>query len=341
MTPGLISIIIVNYNGAKFLSGLLRSLADQDGVHPEVLIVDNGSQDNSKSLVELHYPTAHWIEIGYNSGFSHANNVGIQQATGEFIMLLNNDTELAAHCLSAFLLSIKDDGAKVGMWNGKVLFFHQRDTIDNTGHLIYPDGLNRGRGRLQQDYGQFDHNLDIAFPSGCAGLYRRKVFDQIGMLDERFFMYGEDADLGLRARLSGWECRYVPQAVILHHSSATSGQYSAMKAFFVERNRIWVMWKNYPGLMIVLSPWYTVKRLFLNVFGLIVHRGAASQFSDGRAWWQLPMILMKSWCMALTGLGSIVQQRRDIQKQQKVSSREIWSWFSKYRITARELTLTK
>src|SRR5262249_28185602 len=157
----------------------------------------------------------------------------------------NNDIVLDREWLAEMVAPLIDR-PDVGSVAGKMLFYDRRERIDNTGHLLYWDGINRGRGRMQEDHGQYDTKEDALFPSGAACLFRRKALEQIGFFDEDFFLYGDDTELGLRARLAGWECAFAPKAVAYHRYSASTSAYDPMKYYYVERNRMWVVWKYFP-----------------------------------------------------------------------------------------------
>lgn len=337
---GLVSVIIVNFNGRGLLSSCLPSVLRQTYQRREVIVVDNGSSDDSVVFLHEQYPNIDIIEVGFNSGFAHANNLGVAAARGEFLFFLNNDTELDPSCLERFVQVMEQAPSSVGSCSGKVLSYQQRTVIDNTGHLVYPDGLTRGRGRLEIDRGQYDHDPVVPFPSGCAAFYRRAVLDQVGLMDGRFFLYCEDADLGFRALLAGWSCRYVPEAVIYHKYSATAGRYSSIKAFYVERNRIWLLWKVFPGWLIVFSFWFTFQRLLYNVYSVVSGRGQAGKFVRGASPLRLATILIRSWLWAGIGLPATLRDRRITQRTRTVTNREIWSWFRRYGVSARDLTLT-
>ena len=105
---------------------------------------------------------------------------------------------------------------------------------------------------------------EVFFPSGCAALYRREMLDEVGLFDEDFFAYGDDTDLGLKGRLAGWKCLYVPKAIVYHRYSQSSGAYSALKAFYVERNRVWIAVKYFPLSLLLESPFYTFAALCLS-----------------------------------------------------------------------------
>src|SRR5262249_14604174 len=151
-----------------------------------------------------------------NRGFCAANNQGIAAASGSFIALLNNDAEADPDWL-AQLHRACTHGPQFGMAASKVLVWENPKIIDKAGQPIFPDGQNRGRGTGVPDTGQFDREEEVLWPDGCAAMYRKEMLDEIGGFDEDFFAYGDDAELGLRARIAGWRCWYTPAAVVRHH----------------------------------------------------------------------------------------------------------------------------
>jgi GT2 family glycosyltransferase len=335
----LVSVVIPNVNGREMLLGCLRSLERQTFKDFEVIVVDNGSSDGSAEAVKAEFP---WlgvvIENRTNLGFARACNQGIEAADGEYIALLNNDTEAHPDWLSELVRAAGENPA-TGMFASKTLFFDRRDTIDTAGHLVYPDGLNRGRGRMEVDRGQYDAKTDVFSPSGCAALYWTKMFDEIGVFDEHHFAYGDDIDIGIRARLAGWKCVFVPGAVVYHMYSATTGEYSPLKLYLVERNRIWIVWKYFPAKRLLLAPFYTKIRYFFHLFGVLARKGAsgrsASRYSVGRLFWSLCM----AYWDALGDFPRVWKERRSMMKLKKISNREIDRWFHDYRISAREIAL--
>ena len=240
----LLSIVIPNWNGAKFLPACLDSLARQTYQNLEIIIVDNASQDGSQELIKTNYPQVLLIELAENRGFTGACNIGIDAATGEFVALLNNDTEVdpnwAAAVLEAFVTH-----PKIGSVASKMLLFDKRDHLHTAGDFFTIDGRAGNRGVWQRDTGQF--NIEEYVFSACGGsaVYRRSMLDQIGLLDDDFFFSCEDVDLGWRAQLTGWHCLYTPRAIVYHHLSATGGGTTA--SYYDGRNLIYLLAKNYPG----------------------------------------------------------------------------------------------
>jgi len=335
----LVSVIVVNWNGKAYLGECLNSLRHQAFLDFEVIVVDNGSTDGSVDYVESQFPElARILRNTKNTGFSRGNNQGIKAARGQYIALLNNDARADQDWLQELVKAAEEDG-RAGMLASKIYLLGQSKVIDNVGHLIFRDGLNRGRGRLEEDRGQYDKKEEALFPSGCAALYRREMLDEIGLFDEDFFAYGDDTDVGLKGRLAGWKCLYVPQAVVHHRYSQSSGSYSPLKAFYVERNRVWIAIKYFPLSLLLTSPFYTCWRLLLQGYGALTGRGAAGKFSQEYSCWKLLRILVKAYVSAIRGLPKMWKKRREMKKLTRVDKGEILSWFKRFGISAREISL--
>jgi GT2 family glycosyltransferase len=259
----LISVVVVNWNRKELLRACLRSLAGQTGVDFETIVVDNGSTDGSAEMAERDFG-ARVIRNRENRGFCAANNQGIAIAGGEYIALLNNDAEADAGWLAA-LLRACTRAPEVGMAASKILVWEDPRRIDKVGHLIFPDGQNRGRGGGALDQGQYDHEEEVLWPDGCAALYRKAMLDRIGGFDEDFFAYGDDAELGLRARIAGWKCIYTPEAVVRHHRGSTLGKDSVGRLKLIERNRVLLALKLFPWSLLWLNPLFFAVRVAAGV----------------------------------------------------------------------------
>jgi len=335
----LVSIIIVNWNGKHLLGECLDSLSTQSFKDFEVIVVDNGSEDGSVAYIRNNYPWARLLSLEENIGYAGGNNAGMRIAQGSFIALLNNDTVVDPCWLEYLDHAIRTSSPKTGMWASKILSYGNPEILDNAGLLLYPDGLGRGKGRLEKDSGQYDQDHEALFPSGCAGLYRKEMLDQIGLLDETFFAYADDVSLGLRARLAGWECLFVPCAKVYHKYSSSSSAYSTLKAFLVERNRIWVLWKYFPIELILMSPFFTAQRFFMHAYAALQGKGASARFSDQHSFFKGCMILMKAWWAALRGLPWVMRERYAFSKHKTLSRWEFYRLLWKFRISAYEVAM--
>jgi GT2 family glycosyltransferase len=341
MSERLISVIVVNWNGLGLLDQCFESLAAQTWRNKEFILVDNGSTDGSRELLiswAERLPGAQKILLQTNTGFCKANNIAFAQARGEWIALFNSDAVAEPNWLEE-LVRYGDTSKRIGMLGSKILFQDPADVIDKVGHLIYWDGQNRGRGTMETDVGQYDCPEEILWPDACAALYHRKIFEETGGFDETFFAFGDDADLGMRARLLGWSAWYVPSAVVHHRHSASFGAYSPLKVMLVERNRVLLAVKNFPWLLLLQNPFWTLKRLFWNAYALLYRKGAAARFVEANGWRQTVFNLLWSYLSAMKLLPVALRKRRIIQRTKRLSYRETLALLRRFQIDVRELTL--
>jgi len=238
-----ISIIIPNWNGAHHLPDCLDSLRQQVFRDFDVIVVDNGSQDDSLDVL-ARYPEAQVIALGENRGFTGACNAGFRAARGDVQVLLNNDTEADPRWLAEIAVAF-ESYSEVGLLASKMLLFDHRDTFHTAGDILTEDGLPHNRGVWQKDEGQFDHPAYVFSACGGSAAYRKTMLDQVGLLDDDFFFSFEDVDLAWRAQLVGWRCLYVPTAIVYHKLKASGGGVTA--SFYDGRNRIFTLVKNYPA----------------------------------------------------------------------------------------------
>ncbi len=334
----LVSVIIVNWNGKKLLEECLESLRNQSFRDFEVIVVDNGSTDGSLEFIRHAFPEVRLAELTSNLGFAGGNNAGIGIAKGRYLALLNNDTRADRDWLQN-LIGIAEKTPDAGMFASKILSYYKPDIIDNVGLIIYRDCLARGKGRLEEDRGQYNDLTEALMPSGCAALYRKEMIKEIGVFDEEFFAYADDVDIGLRGRLAGWGCLYVPDAVVYHKYSSSTEAYSPLKAFLVERNRIWVMLKYFPVEMILASPYYTAKRLMLQLYGALTGKGASARFSSQYSVFRAVAILLKAWRSAIIALPNVIKQRRRFSGLKRIDRSEIYRLFREFGMTASEVAL--
>src|SRR5690242_19273273 len=268
----------------------VQSLSRQTRQDFEVIVVDNSGQ----SLVRKNStaPGARVIENVRNVGFGTAINQGVQASSARYVATLNDDAAAHPEWLAA-LVGALDRRPDAGMCASQVRLFGE-PRLDSAGMLIARDGSSkqRGHGRPPED---FPVTEEVLMPSGSAALYRRAMLDEIGGFDDAFFLYCEDTDLGLRARWAGWRCLYEPCAVVEHHYSHSAGRASPLKAYFVERNRLFVMVKNFPGAMLALAPMVSIARYFWHLRFLLQGRGSAARFrAEGNAGPRMLWILVKA-----------------------------------------------
>ncbi len=239
-----VSVIIPNYNGKKYLEPCLSNLFMSDYPNIEVIVVDNASTDDSVRFLKTDYPQVKIIGFIRNTGFAYACNAGIKSASGEYIFLLNNDVELKPDYLS-MLMDTLLERSEYTMATGKIMRFYNKTLIDAAGDGLTVGGEPYNRGHDQPDDGRFDKMEQIMGVCAGAAVYKKDVFEKIGGFDEDFFAYMEDVDLNLRALISGFKSVYVPQAVCFHHGNATFGTLSPIHVFLTNRNKIYYILKNF------------------------------------------------------------------------------------------------
>ena len=337
MSSPSVSVIVVNWNRRDLLRACLLSLQQQTFQDFELIVVDNGSTDGSLDLLrEAPLDRMKTIANPENRGFCAANNQGIEAADGQFIGLLNNDAEAEPRWLQHLLAAI-ESAPGVGMAASKILTWEDRTVIDKAGHLIYPDGQNRGRGTGELDRGQYDQLEEAAWPDGCAALYRRSMLKQIGGFDEDFFAYADDAELGLRAQIAGWRCLYVPKAVVYHRTGSTLGRYSAERLFLIERNRLWLAAKLFPLRLLALNPAYFALRVAATaVFGFR-GRGEIARAAPRLGVLGLIKCLIRAQWAALAGLPAMLRKRRSVNAFRKLTAAQTGALIRRFRIPLREL----
>jgi len=240
-----ITLVIPNWNGREHLETCLKSVQAQTRRPSRTILVDNGSTDGSVEFVEQAFPWVDCVRLGHNTGFAVAVNRGIRAGTGEFVALLNNDTELDPEWLGLLAGALEQDGS-AGMAACKMLRFDSRAVLDGAGDALTRAGAPFTRGSGEPDDGRFDAASYVFGACAGAAVYRRALFEGVGHFDEDFVSYYEDVDLCLRATLAGWRCIYVPGARCYHKRGASSARQPAYPIRMQERNLTALYVKDFP-----------------------------------------------------------------------------------------------
>lgn len=278
----MVTIIIPNFNGYGFLKDCLEALRPERKEGVRVLVVDNGSTDESVSFLK----SCEGIDslfLPENTGFCGAVNAGIRASDTKYVILLNNDTKVLPGYVEALVEAMEQD-AHIFSGSARMLQMHAPEWIDDAGDEYCALGwaFSRGKGKLADGY---EESCEVFAACGGASIYRREVFDRIGYFDEHHFAYLEDIDIGYRARIFGYRNIYVPQARVLHFGSGFSGsRHNAFKVKLASRNSVYLAWKNMPFVQLVVNmPFlmvgYLVKYLFFVVKGL--GKDYAQGFKEG------------------------------------------------------------
>ena len=260
-----VSVIIPNYNNVSLLKELLLSL-DNSSTDFDIIIVDNNSQDDSVEFIKENYPQINLIVNDDNTGFAHAVNQGIAEATTPYVFLLNNDTVICDDTVAELLKTIKSN-PRIFSVSSKMIQYNNKQLIDDAGDDYNLLGWSKKRGN-NKSVSKFTEDSEVF--SACAGaaLYKMEYFDEIGLFDEMFESYVEDMDLSFRARIYGYICYYCANSVVYHHGSATTGsRYNPFKVRISARNNLYLIYKNMPIWMLIINAIFiilgiTIKYLF-------------------------------------------------------------------------------
>jgi GT2 family glycosyltransferase len=297
--------IIVNWNSHSLLQPCLEALNRQTVGLDKIIVVDNASEDGSCIDIDKQYQKVTLICLDTNTGFAIANNIGVEETTGyDWIALVNPDAFVRPDWLQRLLEAAKQY-PEYACFASRLLTGHDGAMLDGAGDIYHVSGLAWRRGHGQAAAGRGIDRREIFSPCAAAALYRREAFLAVGGFDESYFCYFEDVDLGFRLRLAGYRCLYVPEAVVYHMGSATTGKHSDFTVYHGHRNLVWTYFKNMPGSLLWL---YLPQHLFLNLISLL--------------WFTLQgqgRVILKAKWDALKGLPRVLKRRRQIQVNRQVS----------------------
>jgi len=306
----LISVVIPNYNGAGCLGACLQSLRRQTYLKIEILIIDNASTDRSLEIVRQETPQAVLLCQARNLGFADAVNLGIEAARGEWIAVLNNDTEAAPDWLEECAAAIRRH-PEASFLACRILDYRRREIIFSAGDCFLRAGLGYRRGQELHDGKKYREEIPIFAACGCAALYRKSTLVAHGGLEGRFFAYLEDVDLGLRLQAAGVQGFYAPAAVVFHLGGTTSGgEFSPLAVRLRTRNAILlllkclparILWRSLPMIAVGQTVW----------LGRILAHGRLLSY-------------LRGFAGALTLAPVMVRRRGDLRPSWKKSGDTLW-----------------
>jgi len=242
-----VSIITINYNQHRVTEELLRSVFDTNTYNEvEIIVVDNASTINPVPDWKKQFPSVRFIRSEKNLGFAGGNNLGIEQATGDYFFLVNNDTEFTAGLIQT-LVDVLENNARIGIVSPKIKYFDKPAMLQYAGFtpMNYFTARNKCIGQFATDNAQFDYLTGpTGFAHGAAMMIRKEVTAKAGLMAENFFLYYEEMDWCERIKRSGYEVWVCMQAVIYHKESVSVGKTSALKEYFMNRNRLLFLRKN-------------------------------------------------------------------------------------------------
>ncbi|MHB8234880.1 MAG: glycosyltransferase family 2 protein [Solirubrobacteraceae bacterium] len=304
-----LTVAILSYDGRHLLEVILPSLARQRYRDFEVVVVDNGSRDDTAQWLADSWPQVQVISLSQNVGVTAALNVCARAGDGELLALFNNDIELDADCLGELVAAL-DSHPQCGWAAGKLRDFQRRELLDGAGDVFTWAATGGRRGHGELDRGQYDAPGEVFGACGGAALYRRSVLQLVGDFDEDFFAFYEDVDWNLRAQLAGFSCRYVPSALAFHMGSATIGRgLSDFTRYHLWRNRLWIVAKDLPLGAIA-------RHLPHLLLGELENLTMALRARKLDIW-------LRVWRDALLGLPRMLRKRRSVQASRRITLRAL------------------
>ena len=240
-TP-LVSIIILNYNAGKLLLDCVESILKSDFKNYEIIVVDNNSKDKSHLLCKEKFEEIKLIENSKNFGFCEGNNIGVRNARGEFIIIINPDTTVTPTWINEFLNAQKENGD--GIYQPKIISLEDKKTILSTGNMIHLFGFGFAKDKGNLKTKSIENVEKITYSSGTCIFTTKKLFEKIGMFDSFLFLYHDDLDLSWRASMQKIDSFYVPTITVFHKESYNF-QWSSKKFYWLERNRKYCILTHY------------------------------------------------------------------------------------------------
>lgn len=301
-----IFVVIPNWNGADMIGACLDSLQSQSLKH-QIVVVDNGSHDDSMTIIQSQYPSVHLIELPKNIGFAGGVNTGIRYAlkqNADAIALFNNDAIADKNWLQE-MVNVMQSLPETGIVACKLMSADKKQ-LDSTGDYCTTWGLPYPRGRDETNTSKYDEGTVIFGASGGASLYRAAMLTDIGLFDEDFFAYYEDVDLSFRAQLAGWKVQYAPKAEAYHEHGTTSGKVKGFTTYQTFKNFPLLFWKNVP-LSLFPGMFIRFNIAYISIF--------ISSLARGRGW-----PATKGFLRMLTLLPKKLIERHKIQRDRKVSA---------------------
>lgn len=340
------AVVIVNWNGKKYLKDCFDSLAEQTFPDFKIFFVDNGSNDGSVDFLNENFSRVfadrlNITKLKKNTGFAKGYNIGMEKVLEdqkmENIIILNNDTKLHKNCIEE-LVNCAKENPDVGSIQSRVLNFFDPGRIDCTGIELSIDGVATNRGYGDKDGEKYNREAEIFGANGTASLFTRKALESAKQsdgeyFDNSFFAYYEDVDLAWRIRLAGLKSFYCPRAVVNHVHSATASKISGFKAYYLNRNRFLMLLKNYPlsrlvFILLILTPF---RYIFL-FFRVIMKKGRKGAEFSGQKKSMVAKEILRAWGSVVANIPSILKKRWIVQRNRKVGRIEMRRWLKDYHV---------
>lgn len=333
----LVTVIVVTVNNLNLLRNCLKSLYTQDYKPIEIIVVDNGSDEDIQGMLSHEFPDILRVRLDRNYGFAEGNNKGIEIAQGKYIALINNDAVAAPQWISS-LVSTAESDDKVGAVASIIIDGNRLEVLDSFGVGIGLDGMSRQAMR-GMPIPHLTKPEEVLSFSGCACLLRKEALKEVGYFDKDFFAYCEDTDLGLRMRWSGWKIVIAPNAYVQHFYSMTIGKFSLQKVYLVERNHVWVAIKNFPWYLLFLFPFATTWRYLAQMYFVLKGKSELRKFTASNNFFSLIAIYLKSYVSMFSKSPTMLAKRWSFRNKRCIKNIDMVYLLCKYRLSMSELLI--
>lgn len=331
----LVTVIVVTLNNLSLLKNCLSSLYAQEYGAIEIVVVDNGSEENIGGMLAEDFPEVRMIRLDNNHGFAGGNNRGLEIARGKYVALINNDAIACPQWISSLVGTAESD-PKIGAVASIIIDGNRPDVLDSCGVGIALDGMSRQAMR-GIPVPELTQPKEVLLFSGCACLLKMSALKAVGLFDEDFFAYCEDTDLGLRIRRAGWEIVVAPNAYVEHYYSMTGGKFSLQKIYWVERNHLWVAIKNFPWFLLLIVPLFTAIRYLVQGYSVSKGFGELNKFTEGSGIPAIASTYFKAYVDMFVKLPTLLSKRRAFQNKQRLGNFDMFCLIWKFRLPVNEI----
>jgi len=331
----LVTVVVVTLNNLNLLRNCLRSLYAQDYRTIEIVVVDNGSDEDVCGMLTKEFSEVRMVRLNKNYGFAGGNNRGIAIARGEYIALINNDAVAAPQWISSLIATAESD-PEIGAAASIIIDGNKPEVLDSCGVGIAIDGMSRQAMRGMPVPNPTKPE-DVLLFSGCACLLKMEALKEVGLFDEDFFAYCEDTDLGLRLRRAGWNIVVVPGAYVRHYYSMTGGKFSLQKIYWVERNHLWVAIKNFPWFLLAFLPLVTAWRYIAQAYFVLKGVGELNRFTESNDLAAIVSAYLKAYIDMFQKLPVMLAKRWRFHKKHHLTNVEMFNLIRKFRLSIKEI----
>jgi GT2 family glycosyltransferase len=315
-----VSILVLCHNSKKYLKICFRSLITQTYTNYEVVLVDNNSTDGSIEFIAKNFPHVRIISFNKNYGYAGAYNRAVKKIDSEYVAFLNPDVEVDPNWLKELMIAVQESGEEVKIWGSKILFYDNRDIIQNVGGFISPSGSAVCPELFKRNTHSVEKRRFVGYVQGSTMLVERKAFLQLGGFDPDYFMYQEEVDLCWRAWLMGYKVLYVPTAIVYHVSGLYQSSGTPFRIFSGNPFMTYYDTRNQKANIIKNFSLSRLPRAIIVSLAYDVLSSLHALNANNR---EVIRAILRAYLDCFRNFSPILSKRKLIQMQRKVSDKEL------------------